>query len=356
MCAAPHYNSSVSPQFDVVGVGLNATDTLLVVPHFPAYAGKVPFERGDCQSRRPGGERHGGVRAAGAARQVHRRRGRRRARAHPDGEPARHRASTWTTCRVRRDCPIRSAYIIIDQSTGERTVLWARADCLRIDPGRDHAGPDRLRARCCISTGTIRRQWRTRRESRAAHGIPVTVDVDTIYHGFDQVLPNVDYLVASSEFPAQWTDERDPLRALETIQNEYGMRVAAMTLGAHGALALDGWRASLFAGICGELRGYHRRGRRVSWGVLLCCFARHAAARRTGFLQCDGGAQLHGPGGARRYSAALEEVRATIERAPRRAHPICRRAFGRAGRPSTLNVPAQRYTAAATPGRSVTMC
>ena len=31
------------PLFDVVGVGLNATDTLLIVPHFPAYAGKVPF-------------------------------------------------------------------------------------------------------------------------------------------------------------------------------------------------------------------------------------------------------------------------------------------------------------------------
>lgn len=31
------------PEFDVVGVGLNATDTLLIVPHFPAYAGKVPF-------------------------------------------------------------------------------------------------------------------------------------------------------------------------------------------------------------------------------------------------------------------------------------------------------------------------
>ena len=30
-------------KFDVVGVGLNATDTLLVVPHFPAYAGKAPF-------------------------------------------------------------------------------------------------------------------------------------------------------------------------------------------------------------------------------------------------------------------------------------------------------------------------
>ena len=53
------------------------------------------------------------------------------------------------------------------------------------------------------------------------HRIPVTVDVDTIYHGFDRVLPHVDYLVASSEFPVQWTDERDPFRALEMIQEEY---------------------------------------------------------------------------------------------------------------------------------------
>jgi sulfofructose kinase len=51
----------------------------------------------------------------------------------------------------------------------------------------------------------------------------------------------VDYLVASSEFPVQWTNERDPFKALEMIQNEYKMRVAAMTLGAHGSLArIDG--------------------------------------------------------------------------------------------------------------------
>jgi len=63
------------------------------------------------------------------------------------------------------------------------------------------------------------------------------VDVDTVYHGFDRVLPLADYLIASSEFPAQWTSERDPFKALELMQNEYGIRVAAMTLGAHGALA-----------------------------------------------------------------------------------------------------------------------
>ena len=41
------------PQFDVVGVGLNATDTLMIVPHFPAYAGKVPFEE---EHLSPGGQ------------------------------------------------------------------------------------------------------------------------------------------------------------------------------------------------------------------------------------------------------------------------------------------------------------
>ena len=65
------------------------------------------------------------------------------------------------------------------------------------------------------------------------------MDVDTIYQGFDKVLPNVDYLVASSEFPAAWTGEKDPFQALELIQKQYGMKVAAMTLGAHGALALE---------------------------------------------------------------------------------------------------------------------
>jgi sulfofructose kinase len=40
-----------------------------------------------------------------------------------------------------------------------------------------------------------------------------------------------------AEFPAAWTGEADPFRALEKIQNEYGMKAAAMTLGAHGSLA-----------------------------------------------------------------------------------------------------------------------
>jgi sugar/nucleoside kinase (ribokinase family) len=43
----------VTPSFDVVGVGLNATDTLIMVPHFPAFAGKARFED---EATMPGGQ------------------------------------------------------------------------------------------------------------------------------------------------------------------------------------------------------------------------------------------------------------------------------------------------------------
>ena len=47
------YASPLDKLFDVVGVGLNATDTLILVDRFPAYAGKVPFTR---EILSPGGQ------------------------------------------------------------------------------------------------------------------------------------------------------------------------------------------------------------------------------------------------------------------------------------------------------------
>jgi hypothetical protein len=60
------------PDFDVVGVGLNATDTLLIVPHFPAYAGNVPFAEEMVSPGGQVGQRHSGLRAAWLAHQIHR--------------------------------------------------------------------------------------------------------------------------------------------------------------------------------------------------------------------------------------------------------------------------------------------
>jgi sulfofructose kinase len=227
------------PEFDVVGVGLNATDTLLMVPHFPAYAGKVPYEE---EIVSPGGQVASALVACA-------RLGLRTKYIGAVGDDERGRIQMESLrgtginldhVQIRVNCPNQSAYIIIDRSTGERTVLWRRADCLCISA--DQITPEQITcARLLHIDGHDTPAVAHAAAIARQHGIPVTVDVDTIYRGFDRVLPNVDYLVASSEFPTNWTGNHDPFRALETLQNEYGMKVAAMTLGAHGSLArVDG--------------------------------------------------------------------------------------------------------------------
>jgi sulfofructose kinase len=227
--------SSAPPPFDVVGVGLNATDTLILLPRFPSYGGKVPFER---EVLSPGGQVASamvtcaklGLRAKYIGTLGDDQRGA------VQLESLRASGVNLDDIEVRLDCPNQSAYILIDQTSGERTVLWHREECLRIDPSS--LAPEKIAcARLLHIDGHDSPAVSRAAEIARRHQIPVSVDVDTIYPGFEQVLPNVDYLIASSEFPSRWTREPDPFRALAMIQDEYRMRVAAMTLGADGSLA-----------------------------------------------------------------------------------------------------------------------
>ena len=224
------------PQFDLVGIGLNATDTLLILPKFPAYAGKVPFEE---EILSPGGQVASAVVTCATL-------GLRTKYIGTVGDDERGRIQMESLLStginlddvvIREGCPNQTAYILIDRATGERTVLWSRPDGLELDP--EAITPEKITcARMVHIDGHDTPAVAKAAEIARAHNIPVTVDVDTIYHGFDRVLKNIDYLVASSEFPVQWTSEADPFKALALIQHEYKMRCAAMTLGAHGALAL----------------------------------------------------------------------------------------------------------------------
>lgn len=226
--------------FDVAGIGLNATDTLILVPHFPAYAGKIAFER---EILSPGGQVASalvtcarlGLRTKYIGTVGDDERGR------IQMESLRESGINLDDVEIRAGCPNQTAYIVIDQSTGERTVLWKRDDCLKLEPTSITEEKITAARLLHIDAHDIDAVVRGAEIARG-HGIPVTLDVDTIYHGFERVLPNVDYLIASSDFPTQWTSQRDPFRALEQIQEEYKMRVAAMTLGSHGALALCGGR------------------------------------------------------------------------------------------------------------------
>ena len=222
-------------EFDVVGVGLNATDTVLIVPQFPAYGGKAPFTR---EFYSVGGQvatavvtcARLGLRSKYIGTVGDDERGRLQM------DSLRESGVDIAHVQQRANCPNQSAYIVVDESTGERTIFWNRPDCLAISPRQitsDQIACARILHIDGHDTPAVEHAARIAR----GHGIPVTVDVDTIYAGFDRVLPLVDYLIASAEFPARWTGIEDPFAALIEIQRAAGMRVAAMTLGAHGALA-----------------------------------------------------------------------------------------------------------------------
>src|SRR5436305_183816 len=151
------------------------------------------------------------------------------------------------------------------------------------------------------------------------HGFPVTIDVDTIYHGFERVLPNVDYLVASSEFPAAWTGESDPFKALESIQGEYGMKVAAMTLGAHGALALEAGRfhyAPAFVVNCVDTTGAGDVFHGAFCYAVLQGMAIADALEFSNAMAALNCTAIGARGGLR----GLDEIRALITRGERRSH------------------------------------
>lgn len=304
-------------EFDVVGVGLNATDTLILLSHFPAYAGKVAFDR---EILSPGGQ-------VASAMVTCAKLGLRVKYIGTLGDDERGRIQLASLeesginlddVEVRKNCANQTAYILIDQSTGERTVLWQRNDCLRLDPASitpEKILNSRLLHIDAHDTPAVARAA----EIAHHHRIPVTVDVDTIYHGFDRVLPLVDYLVASSEFPVQWTHERDPFRALEMIQEEYDIPVAAMTLGALGALARTEGRfiySPAFVVNCADTTGagdvFHGA---FCYAVLQNMPLREALefSNAMAALNCTAL-------GARGRIASIHEARTLIERAERRSH------------------------------------
>ncbi|MBL8230949.1 MAG: ribokinase [Bryobacterales bacterium] len=224
------------PAFDVVGIGLNATDTVILVPHFPPYAGKVAF---DDELLIPGGQVASAMVACATL-------GMKTKYIGTIGDDMRGQVQ-WDSLQgsgidlshvqIRKNCPNQTACIIIDRTTGERTVFWQRKDCLRLQPA-EITEEMIICARLLHIDGHDTSAVEKAAAIARAHNMPVTVDVDTIYPGFERVLPHVTHLISSSEFPTAWTKEKDPVKALGLIQKEYRIPVAAMTLGSYGALAL----------------------------------------------------------------------------------------------------------------------
>jgi sulfofructose kinase len=224
---------------DVVGVGLNATDTVIRVPRFHAFDSKM---RVRSVERQAGGQvasamvacRRWGLSTryigsigdddAGKFQQQELER---------EGIEAH-----WLVVPKARS---QFAFIIVDESTGERTILWGRDAGLEMRPEQIEREWI-VRARLLHVDGhDAHAAAQAARWAREA-GIPVTADMDNVYPGTEDMLESVDYLLGTAEFPARFLGEDNLLKTLPQLKARYGCRVVGATMGSRGALAWDGRR------------------------------------------------------------------------------------------------------------------
>jgi sulfofructose kinase len=227
---------SATRNVDVVGVGLNATDTLIPVHHYPAAGSKVEFRSANVL---PGGQ----VATAMVACQSWGLRTRYVGKVGDDLAATLHRSEfanhgVETHLLTATGCPSQQAFILVDDA-GERTVLWKRDDRLAIQPS-DLQREWILEARALhldghdTSAATVAATW-----AREA-GIPVIADLDELYPGVDSLLPLIDYLITSLDIPGRICNESDLRKSLPAVRAKYNARLTAATLGHEGVLAYDG--------------------------------------------------------------------------------------------------------------------
>jgi sulfofructose kinase len=223
---------------DVVGVGLNATDTILQLSEFPECGSKVEY---DSELVMPGGQVATTVIACqswGLSTRYVGKLG--------DDDAARLHAREFTRMGVEGQlihvpgATSARSLILVDRR-GERTVLCRRDERVTLRP-EELKREWIVNARALHVDGhdtaaaTLAAGW-----ARAA-GVPVVADLDEIYPGVDALVEKVDYLVVSRDFPGRLTGESNLKTALREIQTRYGCVLTAATLGPDGVLAWDGDR------------------------------------------------------------------------------------------------------------------
>lgn len=223
-----------SNDFDAVGFGLNAVDHLIVVPEYPAFDTKVRFTE---YEKSAGGQTASamvalqrlGLKTAYAGRFGSDEDGRFGLRA------IEYEGVNLDFAEVIDSADNQIAFIIIDARFGERTIIWDRDERLSYRPDEapvDIAGRGRVLhldahdPPACVVMA---------RAARAAGAI-VTADIDNIYEGLPELLPLVDVLISSSEFPHRLTGIADERASLVEMKARYGCSIVGATLGARGAL------------------------------------------------------------------------------------------------------------------------
>ncbi len=232
------FNVPHDKDFDVVGFGTNAVDFLIAVPEYPAFNSKVELVD---YIRAAGGE-------AATAMSGLQRLGLKTSYIGRFGSDDAGDFGLQTLIDEGVDVTFAEqiegartqiAFILIDARNGERTVIWQRdaklayketeAPADAVTRGKVlHFTPHDTKA--CIKLA------RAAKES----SVIVSMDIDKVFDELDELLPLVDIMVGSAEFPEKLLGLSDRNAALREIKLRYGCAIAGVTLGENGSLLLCG--------------------------------------------------------------------------------------------------------------------
>lgn len=220
--------------FDAVGFGLNAVDHLIVVPAYPAFDTKIRLIE---HKQSAGGQtatamvslRRLGLKTAYAG----------RFGSDPEGHfglaTLKDDGVDVEYAEIVEGARNQIAFITIDARNGERTIVWDRDDRLAYRPDDapvEFGTTGRVLHLDAHDPPACLRLAQSARES----GTIVSADIDNVYDGLPELLPFIDVMIGSKEFPHRVTGIVDARVALVELQARYGCAITGMTMGTAGAL------------------------------------------------------------------------------------------------------------------------
>lgn len=222
--------------FDVIGFGTNAVDFLIQVPRYPEFNSKIELTD---YTQAAGGEAATtmvGLQRLGLETSYIGRFGDDQSGSF-GLQTLRDEGVDLTYAEQIAGAKTQIAFIIIDERSGERTVIWKRdANLAFAEP----EAPLEAMTRCRVLHLTphdIKAGVRLARRAKEL-GVVVSADIDNDFAGIDKLLSFVDIAVMSADFPGKFLGVADRRDALRRMQSRFGSAIVGITLGEAGSLLL----------------------------------------------------------------------------------------------------------------------
>ena len=221
--------------FDVVGMGLNSVDFLCVVPEFPTPNSKMKM----LQFSKQGG---GQVATAMVALSRWGVKTKYIGKVGDDElgqfslDSIRQEGVDVSSVIIELNATSQFAMIIVDGSTGERTILWNRDERLMYRKGELRKEEVCSGKILHLDGHDIHAALQCARWARE-EGIPTVIDLDKAEPLTSELIKQTDFIITSSRFPMMYTGISDQKKALLELQ-KYTSGFLCSTLGDDGAVAL----------------------------------------------------------------------------------------------------------------------